>query len=100
MTADNQKQRLDRLDRIFLRAPIYFITACTKDRRHLLANPAVHDSFLHFVKQGPNHGVWVGAYILMPDHVHAFVAIDDQKLSLSPTLLRWSDSVSRLRRRG
>src|SRR5437773_11628702 len=32
MTAENRKQRLHRLELVFTRSPIYFITACTHNR--------------------------------------------------------------------
>jgi len=32
MTADDRKQRLHRLDQIFSRRPIYFVTTCTNNR--------------------------------------------------------------------
>ena len=95
MTAENHKPRLDRLDRIFLRAPIYFVTACTHNRRHILANAVVRESFLHFVNEGPDHGACVGAYVLMPDRVHAFVAIDDQKLTLSTWAKSLKNAISK-----
>lgn len=52
-------------------SPFIFITACTKDRRPLLANEKVHqtlrDAWL-------NCKDWrVGPYVLMPDHVHILV---------------------------
>jgi putative transposase len=100
MTVENHKPRLDRLDRIFLRVPIYFITACTHNRRHILANAVVHESFLHFANQGPDRGAWVGAYVFMPDHVHAFVAIDDQKLTLSTWAKSFKNSISKTLRQG
>jgi REP element-mobilizing transposase RayT len=72
MTAEDQKQRLRRLELLFVRSPIYFVTACTEARRKLLSNAAVHETFLHFAQQGPHHGAWVGAYVIMPDHFYLF----------------------------
>ena len=95
MTAENHGTRLHRLERVFLRAPRYFMTTCTHNRRHILANASVHESFLRFAKQGPEHGAWVGAYVLMPDHLHAFVAIDDQKLNLSTWAKSLKNSISK-----
>jgi putative transposase len=75
--------RLTRLDRLYVRGPIYFVTACTSQRRHLLAQPTIHATFLEFAKHGPKAGVWIGDYVLMPDHLHVFVALDDQRIKLS-----------------
>ena len=79
MTAENRKQRLRRLDLVFVRAPIYFVTACTESRRNILATPSIHETLLRFGKEGPSHGAWIGAYVIMPDHLHLFVATDDEK---------------------
>jgi hypothetical protein len=53
MTAENRKQRLRRLDIVFVRSPIYFVTASMQDRRKLLATPAIHETFLRFGQEGP-----------------------------------------------
>jgi putative transposase len=83
MTAENRKQRLHRLDQVFLRTPIYFLTTCTQNRRQILARESIHQAFVCFARAGQRQGAWVGAYVLMPDHLHAFVAFDDQNLELS-----------------
>ncbi|PYK90766.1 MAG: hypothetical protein DMF23_08375 [Verrucomicrobia bacterium] len=82
MTADDRKQRLHRLDRIFLRTPIYFVTTCTNNRSAILATKSVHQAFIRFAEKGPGHGAWIGAYVLMPDHLHVFVGLNDQKIDL------------------
>jgi REP element-mobilizing transposase RayT len=94
MTADfhhgeSRCHRLRRLDRIFPRTPIYFVTTCTDRRRKLLANVALHESFRRFAGMGAERGAWVGAYVLMPDHLHLFVAFDDREMVLE----RWMKSV-------
>jgi putative transposase len=99
MTAENRRPQLHRLELVFLRAPRYFVTACTHNRRHILANPSVHESFVRFAQQGPEHGAWVCAYVIMPDHFHAFVAIDDQKLNLSTWAKSLKNSISKTLRR-
>ncbi len=76
-------ERLRRLEWTFERAPIYFITACIHKRRHLLANDAAHNVFQRFCESAPDHGAWVGAYVLMPDHFHLFVGLDHERLALS-----------------
>ncbi len=76
-------ERLRRLDETFQRLPIYFITACTHKRRPILNDAVVHEQWIDFGKAGAAHGAWLGAYVLMPDHVHTFVVIDDQRLKLS-----------------
>jgi len=79
MTAENRKKRLLRLELIYVRSPIYFVTGNAHNRQKLLASVAIQDAFVEFAQQGPPHGAYVGNYVLMPDHLHAFVATDHQK---------------------
>ena len=99
MTAENAKQqrpdRLRRLELLFMRSPIYFITACTHHRRSALATTTIHESFVRFAKAGPEHGAWIGAYVLMPDHLHAFVAYDDEKISLAEWMKSLKNALSK-----
>ena len=76
-----KKARLQRLDRVFVDSPIYFVTACTLDRRPILDCELVHDAFRIFCLNSPQHGAWVGRYVLMPDHLHLFVIVDAISLS-------------------
>ena len=71
-----------RLDVIFSRNPVYFVTCCTYRRRPRLANDRVHEAFVRFSKRAQNDfGVAVGRYVILPDHLHLFVALpDDLKL--------------------
>jgi putative transposase len=66
--------RLKRLDRLFVNHPLYFVTTCTEDRKPILANATVHEAFRKFCEVGLTRGVFVGKYVLMPDHLHLFVA--------------------------
>lgn len=96
MTAENRKQRLQRLDRLFVRFPIYHVTACTNHRRRILACRQVHNAFVTFAREGPDHGAWVGAYVLMPDHLHLFVALDDEKTSLAKWMKSLKNATSKI----
>ena len=98
MTAADRKARLRRLDLLFVRSPIYFITACTENRRKLLATAAVHEAFLRFGQEGAAHGAWIGAYVIMPEHVHLFVATDDEKITLSAWMKSLKNTVSKVLR--
>jgi len=95
MTAEDRKKRLHRLDLIYVRSPIYFVTANTRNRQKLLANVAIHDAFVQFAQCGPPHGFYVGNYALMPDHLHAFVGTDDQKITLSAWMKSLKNSISK-----
>lgn len=76
-----QKPRLRRLDRVFVDSPIYFITACSVDRRPILHCEVVHNAFRSFCLNSPLHGVWIGRYVLMPDHLHLFLSVEEISLS-------------------
>ena len=90
MTAENPRpQRLGRLETIFVDSPIYFVTACTSKRRKILANHQIHENLIEFAKHGPELGAWLGRYVLMADHLHVFVALDDEKI----TLANWTKSL-------
>ncbi len=66
-----------RLDTVFSDAPVYFVTFCTYRRRPLLATAELHAAFRSFATRAcAEHHVMVGRYVLMPDHVHLFVAGD------------------------
>ncbi|HEX7518528.1 MAG TPA: transposase [Chthoniobacterales bacterium] len=91
-----RKARLRRPERVFVPAPIYFITANASNRRSIFAIPEIHCTFLEFAELGEDRGAFIGAYVLMPDHIHLFVALDPEtklavwvkslKNSLSKTL--------------
>ncbi len=53
--------------------PLYFVTFCTMDRVPCLASQEIHEAFLAYADRALAHGVAVGKYVIMPDHVHLFV---------------------------
>lgn len=69
------KQRLTRLDEIFLKRPVFFVTFCTANRRSVLHQPAIHAVFVSFCQKASAFGAYVGRYVIMPDHIHLFVTI-------------------------
>ena len=87
--------RLRRLDFVFERSPVYFVTACSHSRRRIVADAAVHEAVRHFAELGPAHGAWMGAYVLMPDHLHAFVAMDNEVLTLAIWMKSLKNAVSK-----
>ena len=88
MTADppndlERTERIRRLDRIVPRFPIYFVTACAFDRKPILTKHEVIQALLAFAQQGEEHGAYVGSFVIMPDHLHLFVALEpDRQLSV------------------
>ena len=96
MTADNPRpERLGRLESVFVDTPIYFVTACANKRRKILACSPVHEAFIDFAKKGPTYGAWIGKYVLMPDHLHAFVALDEEKINLANWMKSLKNTLSR-----
>ena len=96
MTAeDSQRERLHRLGLLYVRYPIYFVTACTHRRQRILATDAVHGSLLEFGREGGERGVRIGGYILMPDHLHLFIALDDQSVTLARVVKSLKNTLSK-----
>ena len=88
-------RRLRRLERLFEHNPIYFITAATFSGARILADPTIHQTLKHFAEEGPDRGAWLGAYVLMPDHLHAFVVLDDREITLSSWVKSLKNSLSK-----
>jgi putative transposase len=86
-----QPRRPPRLSQIYASVrPFYFVTFNTHKRRRILANRSVHQAFDLFCRRAETeHGIAVGCYILMPDHVHLFVALPADGL----TLATWIESL-------
>ena len=87
--------RLTRLDWVYTEEPIYFVTACIANRRHLLAEDSVHVVFRDFCKASHHRGVLVGRYVLMPDHFHLFVCIPPGALGLSGWMKSLKNTLSK-----
>jgi len=72
-----RKPRLRRLDEIHQEQPIFFITFCTFERRPLLADSKLHDSFEAFCVKYRERQNLVGRYVIMPNHVHLFLMLKE-----------------------
>ena len=86
-----RKPRLRRLEWLYTDNPIYFVTACTSVRARVLNNERAHGVFRRFCKKAVPRGVWVGRYVLMPDHIHLFVGIASE----GPSLSDWMKALKR-----
>jgi putative transposase len=80
---------------VFIQTPIYFVTTCSNKRRPISAAQSVHSAFVEFARDGPGRGAWVGAYVLMPDHLHVFVGFDDQKVQLTAWMKSLKNALSK-----
>ena len=78
MNPEERPRRLKRLDWLFTSLPLYFVTANTEERQPILANAKVHENFQKFGEAGLVRRVFVGKYVLMPDHLHLFVAFGEE----------------------
>jgi putative transposase len=79
-------RRPPRLERLFASVqPFYFVTFNTYKRRPLIAQPIVHEVFCSFCRRAREHDVAVGRYVVMPDHIHLFVALP----ATETTLPKW-----------
>ena len=86
---------LTRLRDVYPDRPIFFITACTHERRWILDNDDVQTGFLDFALNAEVRGVAVGRYVLMPDHIHLFAAFTPESPSLSLWIKSLKNGLSR-----
>ena len=77
------RNRPHRLDLIYFRSPLFFVTFCTRNRIKIPSLHAAQRAIENYGRLGVcNFGVAVGRYVVMPDHVHLFVR-GDQDFALS-----------------
>jgi REP element-mobilizing transposase RayT len=88
-------ERLRRLELTFSESPLHFITVCTDQRRPLLASADIHSRLVNFGSTGIDRGARLGDYILMPDHLHAFVVIDPVRITLSVWVKSFKNALSK-----
>jgi REP element-mobilizing transposase RayT len=78
------------LSNVWVRNPIYFVTACTADRRRCLALDAIAKILTDAWRASPLASGWVvGRYVIMPDHVHFFARAQPDAKSLSAFVRDW-----------
>ena len=66
------------------RPAIVFLTVCTKSKKQILANEAVHNTLREAWKAADS---WlVGRYVIMPDHLHLFCS---PAMNTSAPLIQW-----------
>lgn len=86
--------RLHRLPWLYKPCPVYFVTTCTHNRSCLLDNDSIHNAFLRFCHRARDRGVFVGRYVIMPDHLHLFVAFSSGSMILSDWVKSLKNSLS------
>jgi putative transposase len=76
-----------------IQATIVFVTICSRDRQKNLANAAVHDALLHAWKKAER---WmIGAYTIMPDHMHFFCSPLDETVEIEKWITFWKRQLKR-----
>jgi REP-associated tyrosine transposase len=65
--------------------PFYFVTFNTYKRRPFLARVEIHQAFRSFCERAQDYDVGIGRYVIMPDHIHLFIALPPTEV----TLQRW-----------
>ena len=78
---------------------IYYVTMCAKDRRAILTEPDLCKSITESLHQTVDkHGWAVGAYVIMPDHLH-FLCFNVKNLKSISGFLRdfkrWTSRAAR-----
>ena len=76
--------------------PIVFFTACTHQRREILASLECEKILREIWQRSADHdGWWVGHYILMPDHVHFFARPELGARRMAGWVEMWKSVTSR-----
>jgi REP-associated tyrosine transposase len=89
-------KHLRRLERIWVDAPIYFVTTCTRYRKPVLACDKVANILVaEWSAAHDRHGWAVGRYVIMPDHVHFFCRPELDAKPLSEFVGFWKSYTSR-----
>ena len=89
-------KHLRRLGRIWVDAPIYFVTTCTCNRKPLLTRGEVAKVLIGEWRAAyRRHGWAVGRYVIMPNHVHFFCRPERDGKSLSEFVGFWKSYTSR-----
>jgi putative transposase len=71
---------------------LVFLTVCTKNRAHWLANSTVHRLLQDVWREG--HRWRVGRYVVMPDHLHLFACPGEECCQFDAWVKFWKAQVS------
>jgi REP element-mobilizing transposase RayT len=89
-------KHLQRLDRIWIEFPIYFVTVCTFRRRPILARAAIAEILVDELRHArERHGWAIGSYVIVPDLVHFFCAPERDAKTVSDFMREWKSWTSR-----
>jgi len=90
-------RHLQRLSCVWEKHPVYFVTACVAGRRKMLGTSRVHECLVgEWAEMRERHGWAVGRYVVMPDHVHFFLApVPGGARPLSTAVGKWKEWTAR-----
>ena len=90
------RQHLRRLDNVWVKNPLYFVTICDKERRPILSRPQIADRLIQSWHDAAEiHGWAIGRYIIMPDHVHFFCRNQSGSKPLQSFIRDWKKWTTR-----
>src|SRR5262245_44038919 len=61
-----------------------------------LDRPAVHEAFIQFGLRAADYRVYVGRYVIMPDHIHVFAGFAAASMSLSSWVKSLKNTISKI----
>jgi len=83
-------KHLRRLKHIWIDFPIYFITACVRNRKAVLSRGEAAQILVQEWRAAhTRHGWVIGRYVIMPDHVHFFCRAEIGAKTLSDFVGNW-----------
>ena len=75
------------------RATTVFVTVCSRRHEKVFANPVIHHALL---KAWNKADAWlVGAYVIMPDHLHLFCSPKEDTIAIEQWITFWKREVRR-----
>ena len=89
-------KHLRRLECIWIDFPIYFLTACVRNRKAVLSRGNTAQILVQEWRAAhTRHGWVIGRYVIMPDHVHFFCRAEIGAKTLSDFVGNWKSWTSR-----
>jgi REP element-mobilizing transposase RayT len=79
-----------RLRWLYTEYPLYYITACTHNRRRILQ--------IRTLPRAPDYQVCVGRYVIMPDHIHLFASFGPESIPVSMWMKSLKNAISKILR--
>jgi putative transposase len=91
-----ERRHLRRLHRIFVRDPIFYISACVLHRQRAFTNEAIAHAAVAALRESAAIKGWtVGQHVVMPDHVHFLCAPQSVEWDLSSFVGAFKQSAMR-----